>query len=166
MKTLYWRDLIGNRTHHLPAYSVVPQPTTLPRAPKPMSTHWIEVSDGSSSNNLKYREEDRPRYALNGKHSRAVICSCTVTLGFGPRRDPWPYFLFLPWPLNVVWNEAYTSTRRGSVITEWEAGLAKCDLRASCRGRGGVLQPYTKAAIISEFILPVIQSWTASVFLS
>jgi hypothetical protein len=25
--------LIGNRTRYLPAYSIVPQPTTLPRAP-------------------------------------------------------------------------------------------------------------------------------------
>jgi hypothetical protein len=27
-------DLIGNRTHDLPACSIVPQPTTLPRAPR------------------------------------------------------------------------------------------------------------------------------------
>jgi hypothetical protein len=28
-------DLVGNRTCDLPAYSIVPQPTTLPRAPSP-----------------------------------------------------------------------------------------------------------------------------------
>jgi hypothetical protein len=28
------KDLIGNRTHDLPACNLVPQPTTLPRAPK------------------------------------------------------------------------------------------------------------------------------------
>jgi hypothetical protein len=32
-------DLIGNRTRDLPACSVAPQPTTLPRA----SVHWTEI---------------------------------------------------------------------------------------------------------------------------
>jgi hypothetical protein len=27
-------DLIGNLTHHLPACSIVPEPTTLPRVPE------------------------------------------------------------------------------------------------------------------------------------
>jgi hypothetical protein len=30
-------DLIGNRTRDLPAFSIVPQPTTLPRAPQTVS---------------------------------------------------------------------------------------------------------------------------------
>jgi hypothetical protein len=33
-------NLIGNRTRHLPACSIVPQPTTLPRAPKLMYSRY------------------------------------------------------------------------------------------------------------------------------
>jgi hypothetical protein len=34
-------DLIGNRTHDFPACSIVPQPTTLLRAPPPTSTYYL-----------------------------------------------------------------------------------------------------------------------------
>jgi hypothetical protein len=38
-------DLIGNRTGDLPACSIVPQPTTLPRAPYPASNARVIVNE-------------------------------------------------------------------------------------------------------------------------
>jgi hypothetical protein len=46
-------NLIAIRTRDLPACSIVPQPTTLPRAPTPLGTHRIErwVGPRSSDKN-------------------------------------------------------------------------------------------------------------------
>jgi hypothetical protein len=41
-------DLIGNRTRHLPACSIVPQPPTLPRAPIILNVrHILSYSESS-----------------------------------------------------------------------------------------------------------------------
>jgi hypothetical protein len=55
-------DLIGNRTHDLPACSIVPQPTTVPRAPPSnfiiklklmlVENTWLQLNKG---HNLKIK---------------------------------------------------------------------------------------------------------------
>jgi hypothetical protein len=43
--TKNYNDLIGNRIPDLPACSIVPQPTTLPRTPKENGCDLLEASD-------------------------------------------------------------------------------------------------------------------------
>jgi hypothetical protein len=46
--------LIGNGTGDLPACSIVPQPTTLPRAPIPIRTFLIEIDYNIVATNQTY----------------------------------------------------------------------------------------------------------------
>jgi hypothetical protein len=51
-------DLIGNRAHDLPACSIVPQPTTLPRAPSNNNDDDDDDNNNNNNNNqyLKLKE--------------------------------------------------------------------------------------------------------------
>jgi hypothetical protein len=52
--------LIGTRTRDLPVCSIVPQPTTLPRAPQKLKANLILVFIGTKQ--LVFYMKDKPNY--------------------------------------------------------------------------------------------------------
>jgi hypothetical protein len=60
---LKFNDISGNRTHDVPACSIVPQPTTLPRAPGKIYIFSIRLNRYS----CKMSAQKKPRYRATNK---------------------------------------------------------------------------------------------------
>jgi hypothetical protein len=79
-------DLIGNRTHDFPACSIVPEPTTLPRAPhEPAVLFWcpwiacVCWLTHPTRSNLRQRHKKR-RTALQCAADPIITTTCTPEL--------------------------------------------------------------------------------------